>query len=122
MPHVGTRLLGNHMTINYHHITRAHRLHYADLARVACTCGWVSDDKVVMTDPQLHAEHLAEQLSAAAELDNDQHNAALKWAADVVHSEARWQTECDMRGYPGAQLIAQRMTVIENVLRGGIRP
>lgn len=42
---------------------------------------------------------------------------ALAWAADVVHAEARWQWELHERGGVGAQIVAQRMTVVEKVLR-----
>lgn len=45
---------------------------------------------------------------------------ALEWAADVVHAEARWQWERDLRRIPGSQIVAQRMGVIEQCLRDGI--
>lgn len=46
------------------------------------------------------------------------HEAAV-WsaAADIVHSEARWQWEQKMRGVDFAQVIAERMMVIESILR-----
>ncbi|WP_238840706.1 hypothetical protein [Prescottella equi] len=42
---------------------------------------------------------------------------AYKHAADVVHAEARWQWERDMQRIPGAQIVAQRMSVIEDCIR-----
>lgn len=52
----------------------------------------------------------------------DARREALRWAADVVHSEARWQWELHTRGTVGAQIVAQRMTVVEQVLRSAIEP
>jgi len=39
-------------------------------------------------------------------------------AADVVHAEARWQTELAMRRSLGAEYTAQRMSVVEETIRG----
>lgn len=43
---------------------------------------------------------------------------AYRHAADVVHSEARWQWERSKGHVPGAQIVAQRMQVIEASLKG----
>lgn len=43
---------------------------------------------------------------------------ALREAADVVHAEARWQWELHMRHSTGAQIVAQRMGVVEETIRG----
>ena len=43
---------------------------------------------------------------------------AYRHAADVVHSEARWQWEQSKGHVPGAQIVAQRMQVIEASLKG----
>lgn len=41
---------------------------------------------------------------------------AFEEAAQVLRQEARYQCEQDMRRVPGAQLIAQRMELVEKVL------
>jgi hypothetical protein len=46
---------------------------------------------------------------------------ALEFAADVVHQEARWQTERAMNHIPGASLIRDRMILVENVFRNQIQ-
>lgn len=43
--------------------------------------------------------------------------AGLLEAADIVHAEARWQWELDGRGTTCAQVVAQRMTMVEQILR-----
>lgn len=43
---------------------------------------------------------------------------ALAWAADVLAQEVREQWQRDAEGVPGAQMIAQRLTVLEQVIRG----
>jgi len=43
---------------------------------------------------------------------------ALNWAADVIAQEAREQWTRDHDGFSGAALIAQRMDLMEKVIRG----
>lgn len=43
---------------------------------------------------------------------------ALAWAADVIAQEARKQWALAAEGIPGSQLIAQRLAVLERVVRG----
>lgn len=57
--------------------------------------------------------HLSRTMAAYVE--------GLKWAADVVHQEARWQTEQEMSRIPGAALIRSRMVVVETVLRNRVQ-
>lgn len=42
---------------------------------------------------------------------------ALEWAADVIAQEARHQWERDSTSIPCAQVVAQRMQVMERVIR-----
>lgn len=48
----------------------------------------------------------------------DGFRAGLRQAIDIVHAEARWQWEQDQRGTVCAQVVAQRMGIVEDCLRG----
>lgn len=82
------------------------------LAEAATPFGWHGDDDPRDVDPATVVA-LVERLRAAEEAVDE----ALGWAADVVQSEARWQWERDRRGALGAQVVAQRMTIIEKCIR-----
>ena len=41
----------------------------------------------------------------------------LRSALDLLESEARWQWELDARRHVGAQMVAQRLGVLMNILR-----
>ena len=52
--------------------------------------------------------------------ENERLKGHLKFAVSAVHSEARYQWEQDRRGGPGAQIVAQRMGVVETVIRNAV--
>lgn len=52
---------------------------------------------------------------------NEQYVAGLGFAAEMVHAEARWQTERQMSGHADAGPIADRMTEVEKALRTVMR-
>lgn len=52
--------------------------------------------------------------------ENERLRGHLKFAVDAVHAEARYQWEMDLRGAPGAQIVAQRMVVVETVIRNAV--
>lgn len=68
-----------------------------------------------------HSTHVAAELAAAG---IGSVADAYRHAADVVHAEARYQWEQDVRGVVGAQTVAQRMVVVEGCLRhfAGLAP
>lgn len=59
-------------------------------------------------------DHAFEQHSAA---DVRAYANGLGFAVELVHAEARWQTEQAMRGTDGAQHAADRMAEVEKALR-----
>ncbi|NKZ63017.1 hypothetical protein GTG23_00310 [Rhodococcus hoagii] len=65
------------------------------------------------------AAHAVAALTNAGKaiVDQDAEAKAFDLAADVVHAEARWQHEQDRRGTVGAQIVAQRMLVMEGAIR-----
>ena len=59
---------------------------------------------------------LCPQTQASAPTKPAARKAALREAADVVHSEARWQAELMRRGRPATDPIG-RLLVVETILR-----
>ncbi|ATW60856.1 hypothetical protein SEA_GETALONG_89 [Gordonia phage Getalong] len=74
-----------------------------------CTCGYASG----IGSPAEHAAHVAEVIRQHG-LDR---TSGLNAAADVVHAEARYQWEMDARRAVCAQVVAQRMGVVERTIR-----
>ncbi len=77
----------------------------------------------VSSDPAVEAKRRAMHNRAwrdqyRADIGGASAREALAWAADVLAQEVREQWQRDADGVPGAQMIAQRLAVLEQVIRG----
>lgn len=52
--------------------------------------------------------------------ENERLRGHLHFVVDAVHAEARYQWEQDRRGIPCAQVVAQRMGIVEIVIRQAV--
>ncbi|WP_313812381.1 hypothetical protein [Glutamicibacter sp.] len=84
--------------------------------RTHCICGWKSQDGEL--GGKYHLAHVGEVLERFTQwLEQEAKAAGYTEAADVLSSEARWQYEQDARRVTGAQIVAQRMGVMEQIMR-----